>query len=220
MKWIKAVSTEEEYDEALRERHKDTCSWIFGKDEFLDWRGPILGAGTPGVLWIHGKPGTGKTFLTASIVEFLKQHSSCPVAYFFCTHEDVTKNNPLSILRSWIFQLATERRDALKVIEGLKRGDLVESLLWQMFSEIIGHMRCYLVVDGFDECLDYNPTKRARQAGEIGRFLGSLLLSIESTKAKVLIMSRDEPTIRSGLTNAGGVPRILNEYVILPEDTL
>lgn len=215
------VSTGHEYDEALRERHANTCSWIFGTPAFSDWQIPplVTGETQPNVLWIHGGPGTGKTFLSASIVQFMKQRAPHPVAYFFCRHDDAVKNNLLSILRSWIVQLASQSLDALEVIKNSKaeNEDATQSRLWKIFLGILGSIPCcYLIVDGFDECLDYDPTARARRTGVMELFLKQLLKSTRPTRAKLLLISRDQPAIRSGLTSSQPLPI---EYPISPQDT-
>lgn len=224
MGWVDAVSTEYEYDAALRARHPGTCQWIFKNGKFLDWLGPPYGLGGSRLLWIHGGPGTGKTFLSASVVQYLKIHSSHPTAYFFCTHEDVMKNQPLSITRSWVVQLARQSVDALKVIDTMKTGEPVETRVWDIFRAVLGKVgSCNLVLDGFDECLDHDPISQLRQVGVRRLFLEELLRSIQPTKSRVLIISRDIPGIRNGIfgddTVSHDTVRTPTEYAINKNDT-
>lgn len=163
--------------------------------------GPPYGAGTTSrVLWIHGGPGTGKTFIAATAIEHLKTHSAYPTAYFICSHEDTAQNQPLAIVRSWIVQLASQRVEALRVLQLLKDEEPVATRVWDIFRTMIrGVGPCHLVLDGLDECLDYNPESKVSQVGSVKLFLQELLRSIGPERAKVLIVSRDTGDIRSGL---------------------
>lgn len=111
----------------------------------------------------------------------------------------------------------------MKVIEKLKEGEPVESRLWDIFSKILQDLRCcYLIVDGFDECLDYDPARRARNAGDKKLFLNKLLQSTRSTTARVLIVSRDEPEIKSSLITTGNssTAHLVSVYPLTPNDTM
>lgn len=80
---------------------------------------------------------------------------------------------------------------------------------------------CYLVIDGYDECLDYDPDSRSSSKGALQSFMKELLISTVSTEAKILIVSRNLDTIRSGLyepINESKLRRV-TEYPVAKEDT-
>lgn len=153
-------------------------------------------------------------------MEFLTQRSSLPVAYFFCKNEDVEKQNTISILRSWIYQLASQREEVLGVLESFKKVNplATENNLWDIFPQVLDSLRCcYLVVDGCDELADFNPAARHRRSGVMKIFFTKLLQAIKSSTTKLVIVSRDEPIIRSCLITQNG--QGANEYAISPDDT-
>lgn len=55
----------------------------------------------------------GKSVLCAQIINSLKDTSEGPVAYFFCSSENKTQQEPLAIIRSWIWQATDYHENAL-----------------------------------------------------------------------------------------------------------
>lgn len=77
-----------------------------------------------------------------------------------------------------------------------------------------------MVIDGYDECLDYDPDSRSSSKGALQSFMKELLISTESIEAKILIMSRNLGTIRSGLYEPISELKLcrVTEYPITKED--
>lgn len=219
------MSTDSEYDEAVRERQNGTCKWILTYSQFLDWFGPPYGMGTSRLLWLYGGPGIGKTFLSASIIEHVKQRSSHPTAFFLCTHRGGEKDQTISILRSWISQLCAQSEQALDAAKELKPsvGDPVLTLLWSMLRAILGRVdTCHLIVDGFDECVDGDPTSQTRQVqGVRQEFMNKLLHHTYLTGAKILIVSRKIKEVEKAINKACGwsPPYAVSKYHIVSSDT-
>ena len=192
-RWINAHSTADDYHRAQAERERGTCDWILEKAEFKAW----LASGTPSkatnILWIRGKPGSGKTFLTARIIDHLKCHAT--LAYFFCSYGHTRKRRPLEILKSWILQLIEANEIACKTAKKAfqeKASEVAtESEVWRIFHRTVLQVQCcYFVVDGFDECIGedestINTTQNARE-----RFLTYLSDSVAQTGVKILFVSR------------------------------
>jgi len=147
-----------------------------------------------------------------------------------CVHDDEDKKNPSSILRSWVAQLSQQRIDAFKEVqrtrEGKENRKPTEAELWRMLKAILLKIgRCFLVVDGLDECIDQDPFRRGRVAtcGLREQFLADLQENVESSSAKVLIISRDEVDIRHSLLGDDSPEEASNstvvEYEIIDSDT-
>jgi hypothetical protein len=94
--WLQPASVGEDLRELLNRRYAGTCHWIFDKAEFKYWRPSLCP-----ILWLHGKPGSRKSVLTAALVEHLQTEETV-TAYFFCELGDDTKRTLESILRTWL----------------------------------------------------------------------------------------------------------------------
>lgn len=223
--WLDAVSSDSEYDIYVRDRVEASCTWILEREEYREWKSPTYAADGPEVLWVYGKAGMGKTFLSAKIIEDLKQTSSLPAVFFFATHENSRKMEPLSILRSWIFQLASTRVCAFKELQTIRRGKesrkATESDLWSLFSSCLQKIgRCFLLVDGYDELSNEIMPGRARVEGARETFLKDMFQYVERTKAHITFISRDAVDIRRQILEADQNTSVcIRTCCICPEDT-
>src|SRR4051812_28592531 len=80
---------------------KGSGSWLFRHPTLTQW----LNEDKSSVLWVHGKPGKGKTMLAISLVADLSSKietaGSCnedTLAFFFCSYEDTRRKDPVAIL--------------------------------------------------------------------------------------------------------------------------
>lgn len=136
-------------------KHTDaTGSWILEEPLFQDWED---GSGSP-ILWVHGSPGIGKSFIAETVVthleQSLKDRRSC--AYFFFNEEQ-------DVLTSWgtaicALSLQLSERDShyceQMAIEAAKTGP--ESGGWSRFFSTKFPRKdedahAYFVLDGIDE---------------------------------------------------------------------
>lgn len=223
--WLDAVSSDSEYDIYVRDRVEASCTWILEREEYREWKYPTYVGDGPEVLWVYGKAGMGKTFLSARIIEDLKQTSSLPAVYFFATHEDSRKMEPLSILRSWIFQLASTRVCAFEELQKIRRRKdgrkATESDLWSLFSSCLQRIgRCFLLVDGYDELSNQIIPGRARVEGAREAFLKDVFQYVHCTKAHIAFISRDEVDIRRQILEAHPKTSVcIHTCCICSEDT-
>ncbi|KAI0878843.1 hypothetical protein GGS24DRAFT_442279 [Hypoxylon argillaceum] len=153
----------------IDDAHPNTCEWLFRTPEFIEWwsREHILHHN--GVLWIKGKPGSGKSTLMNHALTYcekvLKDHLI--MAYFFNARGGVLEKTPLGMLRSILYQLlskdATIYEAFLDTYHEKKRMYHEGELLWQQ-SELKKFLQSIvkqpqpqsrpllLVVDALDEC--------------------------------------------------------------------
>lgn len=84
----------------------NTCDWIFLHPIFLRW---FDGAG---ILWIKGKPGSGKSTLMRSIFDHLQNGSKSPklllVSFFVYGQGSELQKSPLGLFRSLLQQIYKE----------------------------------------------------------------------------------------------------------------
>lgn len=206
--WVGGTFVSHEYDKAVKGRQEGTCEWIFEREEFQDWKKPTSPVK---ILWMHGIPGAGKTYLSAKIVETLRHEANTTVAYFFYTNIDAGKITE-NIVRSWTIQLASQRPGILAQLKTLYdrpriREHPSESELWDIIKEVPDELgSCYFVVDGLDE---------ATPRDGFLRFLTEISVSSPSSM-RFLVVSRNEADIRSALfpRNPHANPDIAIEYKI------
>lgn len=76
-------------------------------------------------LWLHGFWGSGRTVVTASIIEHLIRE--CPanhaIGYYFCSRSRSPTMDPLNILRTLLTQVAQQNEDACRLLEARLLGD-------------------------------------------------------------------------------------------------
>ncbi|KAK4455146.1 hypothetical protein QBC34DRAFT_391684 [Podospora aff. communis PSN243] len=176
---------EEDYLNAVEARMHDSCHWITQKSDYIRWGDG--GAGGNRLLWIKGKPATGKSVLAGYVIDHLRE-SGQACSYFFFRYGDKSKSGLSRCLRSLAFQMArsdSEAGDAILELrdDGLRLDHVDERTLWRILflsgifqTEMKPH---YWVIDALDECS--NPAA-----------FDSMLSSIDSSiPLRILVTSRD-----------------------------
>ncbi|KAK8178825.1 hypothetical protein BC567DRAFT_179455 [Phyllosticta citribraziliensis] len=178
------------------------------------------------VLWIQGPPGFGKTILSARVVDYLLDKFPRRVAYFFASDSEKSHDTN-AILRSWIAQMIDQSDETIPAAEkillsGASHADpSSNSRLWPLVTSIAKVLdETTFVVDGFDECSSVDKSIKWRNSKARETFLQDLKESIKGTSARVLVVSRDIPDIRQGLSAfTSSNDAKLYEHQITPEDT-
>lgn len=222
--WLGPVQHDDRYEACRACRTRATCSWVFDTDFYSEWISSVFPEDTGKLLWIHGPAGFGKSVLCAAIVESLEINEALQVSHFFCTSAYVKEENSTTILRSWIAQIVTHDDDLLDLArEHIRRcfGHASWNSLWTLFSLLVRKISDHVfVVDGLDECDVLDNDHREPSTQSRLNFLVQLGRSIESTSARVLVVSRDEPDIGSVLGSKASRNSHLNfyEHEILRDD--
>ncbi|KAM0637329.1 hypothetical protein ACHAQF_008841 [Verticillium nonalfalfae] len=194
-------SPNERYEDSRRRRLPDTCGWVFTRPDFVRWSSRDSPPGTPEILWIHGRPGFGKTILCSRIVEHLSAIPDTPVAHFFFSSDHESRNEPYVVMRSWVSQLESHPASQPHVFTLVHQSwtathDQVatRATVTQLLREALrARPRCYLVVDGLDEC-----TAPVDSSSSVARFLEDVKDATTSA-TRILVISREEPEIRQAL---------------------
>ncbi|KAH1908826.1 hypothetical protein KXV57_002705 [Aspergillus fumigatus] len=137
-----------------------TCKWIKSRESYVLWQDDDPNSSR--VLWLYGKPASGKSVLSGYLVSLLRtKHDAC--SFFFFKHGDRSKSQLSSCLRSLAFQMAcvnTEIRQLLLEMRerGVKLDGDDDRILWRrlFISGIFktNFQRHYWVIDALDECAD------------------------------------------------------------------
>ncbi|KAG9520832.1 hypothetical protein KCV07_g4006, partial [Aureobasidium melanogenum] len=144
------------YWKARTQRHGSTGRWLTQTNDFNRW----ITGNDPSVFWFTGILGSGKTVMTAFVVEQLSAkpiQGSEKLVYFFCQYDNETSLKATTVLRSIIRQLLdqddrvfTENQSKIEaLLDNLH--DLI--LLEALFFDIINCLKTVIVIiDGVDEC--------------------------------------------------------------------
>ncbi|KAK0762851.1 hypothetical protein N5P37_004373, partial [Trichoderma harzianum] len=144
------------FKQSCRKRYRGTLEWLFHTDEFNAW---ISSRESP-LLWCLGKIGSGKTTLTASVIEKLltkKRNPDVFISFFFVRFDDRQSLKAEVILKSIIRQMLNVSDIFAKVETLLDNMQLnlasglkdIEKLLQSIAAEF---KTLYIVIDGLDEC--------------------------------------------------------------------
>ncbi|GAP92702.1 putative NACHT domain-containing protein [Rosellinia necatrix] len=179
-----------------------TCSWALKNCKITSWLRP---SPDQPILWLQGKPGSGKSVLTSEITKFMKASNQFVIRYF-CSQRYTSSILYHEILRSILLQLLRNNDELIThvykdyvlgrkppTVQALEK--LVLALLKATSSEPRQVKYVWIVLDGLNEC-------EPRQQASVMSFLNQLTGKTASggdTVCKILISSRHSPTIAKRL---------------------
>ncbi|KAF4976377.1 hypothetical protein FZEAL_6953 [Fusarium zealandicum] len=182
---------------AKGDRTAGTCEWIMSTDEYKAW-----GRSQPGLLWISGPPGKGKTFISIFLTQNLETdvvRSGSTLIYFFCDNQTSTRNTATNILRGLMYQLIQQHNQLLSLVlqqwkvqqDNLFKDNAFESL-WRIFDAMLsslGDTPIFAVLDALDEC---NETSLTQLLHKLNSIFGSHKRGRH--RLSIVILSRRHPT--------------------------
>ena len=86
--WLSPLNMYQRQQDTLSRRHGNTGSWLLGEPNFKKW---VNSERSDRTLWCPGDPGTGKTVMTAIVVDHLIKtivSDDVRVAYVYCDYKD------------------------------------------------------------------------------------------------------------------------------------
>ncbi len=156
--WLSAPDASTNDNRACRTRQNNTGLGFIHSDTFTRWKTDRI------MLWLHGKPGCGKSLLSSTIIEDLqgmRRMNSVAVAYFYFDFNDIQKRKPDNMIRSLIIQLSGQCQKSPEVLEYLysacdqgSRQPNVGNLMKTLRSIALGLSHTYVTLDALDECSD------------------------------------------------------------------
>lgn len=201
------VNVEENFENALRLRESGTGNWFFDLPLFHAWT-----KNSNGLFWISGIPGSGKTVLAATIIEYLRRlGKDIGLAYFFCDHKNRDKQTFRTFLSTIVYQLYEQNASCMNDIEGiyhrLKKGTSTSPTLnlsdLKALLQSISYRfkRTIIVVDALDEC---------QEVAEFARGLQQLATesdgeSSSQATVQLLVTSREDLVIETELLAKDGI---------------
>jgi hypothetical protein len=176
--WFPGMSTRRL---SLEKPAGDTCFWLFEHETYVDWLEGRNRDTHHGLLWVKGKPGSGKSILMKEAFRRASLQSDESgyhvAAFFFNAKGDELEHSPLGVLRSLLYQLLPHHQDHLYQLAKIWAerapkgvGDDMNSSFWEeaelrsFFQSIIPYLstaRTLIYIDALDEC---NPNDIRSQA--------------------------------------------------------
>ena len=150
---------------SIKIAYAETCKWLLTKREYMDWVDQNKLSEHHGLLWIKGKPGTGKsTLMKFALSEFRRAHKTrLAIHFFFNARGNYLEKSTLGLYRSLLFQLY-QRVPKLQhafVVLGLATSKdtrpvewTIEALedLFEQTIRLLGSSSVVCFVDALDEC--------------------------------------------------------------------
>ncbi|KAI0123226.1 hypothetical protein BJ170DRAFT_641233 [Xylariales sp. AK1849] len=169
-----------------------TCQWLTKSRKIRTWLERNRGNS---VLWLNGKPGSGKSILSSMLIRFLRSDPSRRVCFFFCDYNTSALDIGTQILRTICSQIIRMAPDLVPYVydECLVKvqrcsSDVLKRIMPQLFVRFDD---VNLVVDGIDEL----------PSSEHKSLITALLqLSKSFSGLKLLLVSQDLPTIADHLS--------------------
>ncbi|KAF2827401.1 hypothetical protein CC86DRAFT_290274 [Ophiobolus disseminans] len=171
--WLKPTDMEKEQDylERTRSDYPHTCRWLLNDRTFKEWFDPQQTTTTlPKLLWMNGKPGSGKTVLASLVVqEARKLKPASTVLFFYFMQEDTDRHTFFSMARTFLMQILEQNPDTLDYFYSkccgsgilLSSRALIEDLLKLALANCDS---TYIVLDGLDQCVS------RKERGEVVRW--------------------------------------------------
>ncbi|KAF0324955.1 hypothetical protein GQ607_007848 [Colletotrichum asianum] len=172
-----------------------TCSWLIKDSKnFETWMGS-----PKSFLWLNGKPGSGKSILSSSVIKHLQDKCmsdpGTSLAYFYFNFGIMEYQSVAIMLSSLVKQLCASRPDTPPIIKNFEeyktKGERPDTRTLEnaLIASTGGFSDVFIVMDALDEC----PTL----SEERGKLLASLkrIVAAMPDNMHLLCTSRAEPDI-------------------------
>ncbi|THY08502.1 Pfs, NACHT and ankyrin domain protein [Aureobasidium pullulans] len=186
--WLSPPDPSESHRIAIEKHQRNTGAWFLGSDVFAFWE-----AGAAHSLWLHGIPGCGKTVLSSTIIQHLRQRPGTVTIFFYFDCRDPQKRTANGMLRSLTNQLYTEQKNSRPPLDELQdrrrelTSDLLLATLFQMINLVIPTVQ--IVLDALEEC---------QERSELLKYI-SRLCDLSHANIQVIMTSRRETDIESSI---------------------
>ncbi|KAI9432204.1 hypothetical protein H4582DRAFT_1122284 [Lactarius indigo] len=200
--WISPPDPSINYNTACGAHHGGTTEWLIQGNAFKAWT-------TSGcLLWVHGKPGSGKSIISSVIIRDIEDICNAgfaSMAYFYFDFKDTAKQDSRALLSSLLIQLSHRSDvycDILHTLytahrQGLEQpnDDALSQCLKTMFVAL-GETPIYVILDAVDECVSTSgmPSPRKKVLRLVKELVELKLLNLH-----LCITSRPEIDIRNSL---------------------
>jgi hypothetical protein len=150
--FLDACSTYNHQTAWKQARKSGTTSWIYNKEEYKRWRQEPASS----ILWCTGILGSGKTVLSANVVENLMLTAPAAViSYFFCKYDEAESLKARTIIGSVARQLfSCAKLEVIDCVDPINTSFLdTDKVLEYLRTLLPSNLQEYfIIIDGLDEC--------------------------------------------------------------------
>ncbi|KAH6673392.1 hypothetical protein B0J14DRAFT_540843 [Halenospora varia] len=216
MTWLATDNYYEAHHHAARKCALGSGQWLLQDAIFQQWLSCETEHADSGVLWAYGAPGTGKSVLCSTTIQYLRRNGDfTPTVYFYCDSQNKSKASLVNICATFLLQILaqvtqvpTTLEDAFQIARRYGRSQIsVDDRISELLIRVLEDLPAlYMVLDGLDEffsrdtvtirrCLGTLPSihiDSSRNHHDIGNYLQkavkSLQFSDESLRERAFVM--------------------------------
>ncbi|KAH8790716.1 ankyrin repeat-containing domain protein [Hyaloscypha finlandica] len=193
--WLGGVDPSINHYNAVKLHLSGTGGWIFADDSYKTWENE-----QNATLWLHAKPGAGKTILMSTIIDhignFVEDDHGDTISYFYFDYKDINKRDSRKAIETLIVSMSRQSPAALAYVEDIskKYREFKSQCTFPSLCSILKkcldfQQRNFIILDALDECNDRE---------ELLPFLVELSKT-ESSGLNLLMSSRRETDIQRQL---------------------
>ncbi|KAH8984849.1 hypothetical protein EDB92DRAFT_2116965 [Lactarius akahatsu] len=200
--WLSPADPSTNHNIAQKAQHKGTAVWFFQGSNVIEWKS----AGS--LLWIHGKPGSGKSVICSSVIQDILtvcEAGSAIMAYFYFDFRELKKQSCHDLLLSLVSQLSTRSSPCCDTLHHVYKthengtrqpsDDTLKACLKEMLK-LPGQGPIFIILDALDECPDSSGIPSPRD--EVLQFVKELV-DLHLQGLHICATSRPEVDIRAVL---------------------
>jgi hypothetical protein len=208
--WLAPPDPGTNHATARQHHESQTGGWLLKSTQYTNWK-----TGAVGHLWMYGKAGCGKTILSSTAIEDIRdtceKDADTSHAFFYFSFSDERKQSDGDLLRSLVAQLGWRQPGLSMLRQAYENGrqsvpgpDELEKIL---LASIRSCSKVYLLVDALDECPeDHDARQRVLQRIE--------RLTHDASNLKIFATSRELDRIRKSMKALAAEPlRVITHAV-------
>lgn len=163
-KWLSPPDPSTNHNRAAELRHGSSGGWFLRSNAYLKWK-----TDSQSFVWLNGKPGSGKTILTSTVIEDLREQESdsSSLLYFYFSFSDNSKQHFKQMMYSLIWQLYCKQLNTRGLLDSLweiheKDGTQPDlGSICSVFNDMLQETsEVWIVLDALDESQNSQPQSK------------------------------------------------------------